>query len=282
MGFLKSLFGPPNIASLKARNDTNALIKALKHINSQTKLDAAKALGELKESQAVDPLIALLNDPDTNDEVKEAAINALAGIGAMVRLVQLVGEGSLSPRAELTAIDILREGGHGALEKISSGVHLFAGAKDAWWFKGPEVILGVIKIGTKQAIGTINFIADDLQRCGMVQVALKSMGPSALDTLLAMIEYPHKFRFAHDFTVEQIAKLGNASAIKPLITFYHKTESDYCREAIIPALESLVEQKAEEVYSDDLEALAKMEGWFLNTNCVRLNQMALEEINRRK
>jgi HEAT repeat protein len=282
MEFLKSMFGPPNIASLKARKNIKALIKALKHTNCQTKLDAAKALGELKESQAIEPLITLLNDPGTNDEVLEAAINALAGIDAITSVVQLVGEGSLSPHAELTAINILREMGYVGWDKISSSIRSFGGAKDAYWFKAPEVILGLVKIGTPIAIWTINDIADDLNRCGIVHVALKKMGPSALDTLLAMIECPKKFRFAHDFTVEQIAKLGNAAAIKPLITFYQKPESDHCREAIIPALESLVKQKAEEVSSADLEALAKLEGWFLNTNCVRLNQMALEEINRRK
>jgi HEAT repeat protein len=276
------MFGPPNIPSIKARRDTNALIKALKHKNGQTKLDATKALGELKESQAIEPLVALLNDPGANDDVQEAAINALGGIGAITPLAQLVGGGSLSPRAELTALKILRDMEQVALDEISSSISRFGGAKDAWWFKASDVILGLIKIGTKQAIWTLNFIADDLHRCGIAQAALKKMGPSALDTLLAMIEHPHKFRFAHDFTIEQIAKLGNASAIKPLITFYHKPESDHCREAIIPALESLVEQKADEVTSDDLEALAKMEGWFLNTNCVRLNQMALEEIDRRK
>ncbi|MGB9872500.1 MAG: HEAT repeat domain-containing protein, partial [Anaerolineae bacterium] len=74
------LFGPPNIEKMKARGDVKGLIKALGYEKDwEIRRDAARALGELKDARAVEPLIAALKDKDS--DVREAAAEALDRLG---------------------------------------------------------------------------------------------------------------------------------------------------------------------------------------------------------
>ncbi|MEO0247749.1 MAG: HEAT repeat domain-containing protein [candidate division WOR-3 bacterium] len=72
-------FGPPNIEKLKAKRNVKGLIKALTYQkNVYKRQEAARALGEIKDAQAVEPLItALKNDPDI---VRAACAEALGKI----------------------------------------------------------------------------------------------------------------------------------------------------------------------------------------------------------
>jgi len=86
MSFLQGLFGPPNVKEMKAKRDVKGLIKALEYKKSSDKWEhrnvreaAAKALGELKDARAVEPLIAALKDSSSN--VRKAA-DALGVMGA--------------------------------------------------------------------------------------------------------------------------------------------------------------------------------------------------------
>lgn len=85
------LFGPPNIAKLQAKHDVDGLIKALHYDKDVTICqDAAKALGHLRDPQAIGPLTKLLNDTKGDDQVRTAAIWALATIGTPESLEQIV------------------------------------------------------------------------------------------------------------------------------------------------------------------------------------------------
>ncbi|MCC7162462.1 MAG: HEAT repeat domain-containing protein [Anaerolineae bacterium] len=58
------LFGPPNIEKLKAKHDVNGLIKALgDQKNSDLRAKAAKALGEIHDTQAVGPSLMRSRTP---------------------------------------------------------------------------------------------------------------------------------------------------------------------------------------------------------------------------
>jgi len=59
MPFLQGLLGPLDVEKLKAKRDVKGLIKALG--DSSVRKATAAALGELKDTQAVEPLIAALN-----------------------------------------------------------------------------------------------------------------------------------------------------------------------------------------------------------------------------
>ena len=74
------LFGPPNIEKMKAKRDVQGLIEALGYQkDASIRSAAARALGELKDVQAVEPLIATLKDSDS--KVSELAAEALGKIG---------------------------------------------------------------------------------------------------------------------------------------------------------------------------------------------------------
>ena len=74
------LFGPPNVEKLKAKGDVNGLIKALRYDKGwKWGSDAAKALGQIGDTSAVEPLIAVLKDNIPN--VRGAAAEALGQIG---------------------------------------------------------------------------------------------------------------------------------------------------------------------------------------------------------
>jgi HEAT repeat protein len=76
------LFGPPNIDKLKAKRDVKGLIKALGYERAAVKdkaegvrYYAARALGQIGDARAVEPLIAMLKDNWRT--VREAAAEAL-------------------------------------------------------------------------------------------------------------------------------------------------------------------------------------------------------------
>lgn len=52
------LFGPPDIKKLKTKRDVTGLIRALRHSDPGVRHEAAKALGELGDARAAEPLIA--------------------------------------------------------------------------------------------------------------------------------------------------------------------------------------------------------------------------------
>lgn len=57
------LFGPPEVGKLKNKGDIDGLIKALEYKNEpNVRSAAAKALGEISDERAVEPLIAALKD----------------------------------------------------------------------------------------------------------------------------------------------------------------------------------------------------------------------------
>lgn len=85
----------PNIQQLKSDQDIEGLIKALEYQEDQNvRLAAASALGRIKDSRAVEPLISALED---HPRVREVAALALGEIGdprAVRGLVTILGDDS--------------------------------------------------------------------------------------------------------------------------------------------------------------------------------------------
>ena len=71
------IFGP-NIRKMKENHDIDGLIKALKHSDTVVRMDAAIALGEIRNIRAVEPLIDALKDTEI---VRWEAVWALGEIG---------------------------------------------------------------------------------------------------------------------------------------------------------------------------------------------------------
>ncbi len=75
-----SLFGPPNISELEKKGDVRGLIKSLRYTgrsDDQINADAIQALLRLAPLQAVDPLIAFIQDLRRDEFVRSKAIEAL-------------------------------------------------------------------------------------------------------------------------------------------------------------------------------------------------------------
>src|SRR5664280_1611889 len=83
------LFGPPNIAQLEAKRDTQGLIKALQFKDAEIRMSAADALAPIKDPLAVEPLAALLKDEHPG--VRRAVVGALAERGGVRVVEPLVG-----------------------------------------------------------------------------------------------------------------------------------------------------------------------------------------------
>ncbi|MFC2158294.1 HEAT repeat domain-containing protein [Acidobacteriota bacterium] len=102
-----ALFGPPNINKLKARNDVQALLKALDYRkNEETRYKAVEALGELREETVVELFLALLEDDDFKN--REPIIEALGRIGDERAVPQLIhrikNQGASSSPSEIAAL----------------------------------------------------------------------------------------------------------------------------------------------------------------------------------
>jgi HEAT repeat protein len=83
------LFGPPNIEKMKAKGDVKGLIKAFGYEKDwEISGDAAKALGEIGDTRAVEPLIAALKDRSVNRRL--SAAEALGKIGDTRALAPLI------------------------------------------------------------------------------------------------------------------------------------------------------------------------------------------------
>ncbi len=95
------LFGPPNIAQLEAKRDTQGLIKALQFKDAAIRMAAADALAPLKDPMAVEPLTSLLQDE--NPGVRRAVARALAERGGL-RVVEPLVSALDDPDFEVRAI----------------------------------------------------------------------------------------------------------------------------------------------------------------------------------
>jgi HEAT repeat protein len=74
------LFGSPNVEKMKAKRDVKSLIKALGYKNyAVIREEAAKALGEIGDTRAVEPLAAALTD--RFEDVRKNAAEALDKFG---------------------------------------------------------------------------------------------------------------------------------------------------------------------------------------------------------
>ncbi|HUV79436.1 MAG TPA: HEAT repeat domain-containing protein [Candidatus Bathyarchaeia archaeon] len=69
----------PNVERMKGRKDVRGLIKALKDEDLHVRSRAARALGEIKDARAVEPLIQALKEEEDED-VKESITDALEEI----------------------------------------------------------------------------------------------------------------------------------------------------------------------------------------------------------
>lgn len=223
------LFGLPNVSKMKSRRDVKGLIKALGY-NKDLRVcqEAARALGELGDSQAVRPLITALDT--RNADLRLEIVRALGRLGDPQAVGPIINAFKASLQTankltwretytiESTMIDSLAEIGPQALQPLTS-------------------ILGD---------------ENSLVREVIVEVLGRIGDPSAVERLAVTLRDGAKW--VRNRTVEALAKLNTPRAIELITTALNDSDSgvfetavrslmqlgEAGRQAVVVALDTIV------------------------------------------
>lgn len=182
---LFGLFGPPNIEKLKERRDVNGLLKALKHKSGPVRYSAIRALGELKDPRAVEPLIGAMKPLITalGDWDHQVGIDAVQALGWM-------GDAGLEP-----LIDALR---YGRPHVAESAAHVLGERAD------PRVIDAL----ADAAGGT------DYRVSSTAALILKNLGEPAVEPLIRALAWRTT---GATYVASALGDLGDVRAVEALI-----------------------------------------------------------------
>jgi len=189
------LFGPPNIEKLKAKGDVSGYQALAYQTNSNVRCDAAKALGELKDARAVEPLLFMLKDE--NYDIRESAVRALGNIGD-IRVIE--------PLVTIAELPMLR--GNKQYEKVREAASEALGSiTDA---RSVEPLIAAFK---------------NHRRLNTIGKSLVKIGPPAVAPLIASLTDTEFSGYA----AEILGWIGDARAVQPLITLL--TDEKLCSKA---------------------------------------------------
>ncbi len=209
------IFGPPNIGKMKAKQDVNGLIKALRYKkNSQVRGNAARVLGEIGDPRAVEPLIDALMEGVVDD----LAASALGEIG--------------DPRAVETLLTLL--------EHESAGMR-GAAASALGEIGDPRAVDPLINaLGSEDyAIGVRWHVIDALGKLGDTR---------AVEPLTALLRDKADDTRLH--AARALGKIGDTRAIDPLTTA-QKDKYGKVRRAATAALKKLQRKSLSPLASED-------------------------------
>ena len=114
MGLL-DFFKQPDIKNLTVNRDVNGMIKAVSNKDAHIRVEAVEALGELRDSLGVEPLVIALNDSD--QDVRDNAALALGKIGDIRAVEPLIA--SLRKKETAAIVKALGElGDNRALQSL--------------------------------------------------------------------------------------------------------------------------------------------------------------------
>jgi len=257
MSFLQGLFGPPNVEKLQAKGNVKGLIKALGYKKDEDVREAAaKALGEIGDARAVEPLIAAsLQDKGSVGDVKygfsgvsyrvrPAAAKALVSIGvpAVQPLIAALGDGDEDvrraaagalgqigdPRAVEPLIAALRDKNSdvrrraaealGKLRDARAVDPLIAALKDQNMYACKAAAGALGQIGDPRAVEPL--IAALSNENGDVRKAaagaLVKIGVPAVEPLIAVLRWDKDVRQGQA-AAGALGQIGDARAVEPLI-----------------------------------------------------------------
>lgn len=179
------LFGPPDVEKLKEKENIQGLIKALKYEDSSDiRRDAALALGDLGDPQAVEPLIILLKDMDKR-WCKWAAAEALGKIGDDRAVEPLIDALKVDRVRKQTATALGEIGDPRALEP------LIAALEDKDFKVRRAAVQALGKIGDPRAVEPlIDVMEEKITRPSAVEALGKISDERAIKALISALELP--------------------------------------------------------------------------------------------
>ena len=214
------LFGPPDVAKLKAKGDVKGLIKALGYQKDwHVRQAAAEALGKIGDARAVEPLVAALKDQDSN--ARQGAAEALGRIGdarAVEPLIAALKEGAGVGRVAALNSNA-RQAAAGALGQIGDAravEPLIAALRDQDQYTGlRKAAVGALgRIGDARAVEPLIAVLRDPgeEMCKAAAEALGQIGAPAVEPLIAVLEPGTAVEHAK----RALGQIG-APAVEPLI-----------------------------------------------------------------
>lgn len=241
--FEEAMEHPSLRAKIKFEGAFDDVIRALHSPDEEMREEAAKALGELGDYRAVDPLIGLLSDE--NRYVRREAAKSLGKIG----------DGKAIPALINALKDEDRYGREGAAEGLGEmGEHAYpslidAMADDDWHVRmGAAIALRII--GNKDALPVLITAMQDENRFVRREV-IKSLGRigdhSVIDTLIEALKDPD--RSVRLRAVSALSKCRDRRIIEPLIEALNDEDSGV-RLRVIRALEEIDDPRASEALNN--------------------------------
>ncbi|MDF7826149.1 HEAT repeat domain-containing protein [Pontiellaceae bacterium B12227] len=223
---------PDDIAKWKAEGNTGKLVKTLTDSRQFMRLDAINALAELKDETSVDPLGALVQDPDV--VIVHKAIDALAAIGTpstekyMLQAItlptnpaRLTAAKALGSLKSTQAVDLLAQALNDEYENIAA-----AAAASLGQIGDPKAIPALAETVTKGSVRLRGASAASIRAIG---------GADAIEPLTAaMADISIKVRN------EAIAGLIEAGdAAEPVALKALSSHNDYDRECALSILKGI-------------------------------------------
>jgi HEAT repeat protein len=196
------LFGPPDVAKLKAKGDVPGLIKALGYEkDSNVGRAAARALGEIGDPRAVGPLVTALKGQDA--DVHRLAAEALGRIGdarAVEPLVAALGDQAMRRSAAVALAEI----GAPAVEGLVAALNHSA----------KEVLDQLRRQGADRSM--INAVTN--ANVDMREAAAEALGKigdaRAVEPLITALD--SEYVSLSKAAAEALGKIGDARAVEPL------------------------------------------------------------------
>lgn len=235
--FEEAMEHPSTRAKIKFEGAFDDVVRALQSHDEEVREEAARALGELGDRRAVNPLIELLGDD--NRYVRREAAKSLGKIGdehAIPALINALKDEDRYGREGAA------EGLGGMGEKAFSS--LIRAIKDEDWHVRMGAAIAFRIIGDKNALKVLIPAMKDENRFVRREV-IKSLGRigdhSVIDTLIAALKDPD--RSVRLRAVSALSKCNDKRVIEPLIEALNDEDSGV-RLRVIRALEEIDDPRA--------------------------------------
>jgi len=235
--FEEAMEHPSTRAKIKFEGAFDDVVRALQSHDEEVREEAARALGELGDRRAVNPLIELLGDD--NRYVRREAAKSLGKIGdehAIPALINALKDEDRYGREGAA------EGLGGMGEKAFSS--LIRAIKDDDWHVRMGAAIAFRIIGDKDALKVLIPAMKDENRFVRREV-IKSLGRigdhSVIDTLIAALKDPD--RSVRLRAVSALSKCNDKRVIEPLIEALNDEDSGV-RLRVIRALEEIDDPRA--------------------------------------
>ena len=230
---------------IKLTGDFEEVIQALHGPDDDTREEAARVLGELKDMRAVTPLLSALDDP--NHYVRREAAKSLGRLGderAIPALINALKDNDRSGREGAAE-------GLADMKEKASGPLILA-LKDPDWHVRMGVLISMRIIGDKKTIPDIIGVITDENRF-VRREAVKSLGRIGDKRIVGPLTDALKDedRSVRMRAVGALVKCCGDAAVEPLIGALHDSDSGV-RLRVVQALEEIRDPRGIKAIHDSL------------------------------